>query len=243
MESTEHVAAPEMLLGTGALEKLKGKRCLASWSGGKDSCLALYRAVRHGAQVETLVNMQIESGERSRSHGLRSAVIAAQADAMGMKLRTAAATWEDYEEAFVRMLQEASAEGLEAAIFGDIEGQAHLEWERMVCSRADLLPVLPVWQADRAALVAEFLEAGFETRLVMVRAEALSPDYLGRKLSLELAEEFEPQGVDACGENGEFHTVVTDGPLFKHPLTLRPGEQVLRDGCWFLDFELSEISE
>ena len=89
-------------------------------------------------------------------------------------------------------------------------------------------------------LVREFIEAGFRSRIVALRAASLSPDYLGRPFTLELAREFEAGGIDACGENGEFHTVVTDGPLFRHAIEILPGQRVLKEGYWFLDFDVRE---
>lgn len=228
------------MLGTAQLAKLKGKRCFVSWSGGKDGCLAMHRAVQAGARIEVVVNMMVESGDRSRSHGLRSAIIEAQARSMGLRLESVATSWEAYEKNFIGILQRIREQGIEAGIFGDIDLQAHLDWERMVCDLVGITPALPLWQGERKMLVREFLDAGFETRLVAVRADFLSPDYLGQAFSLDLAETFEKRGVDACGENGEFHTVVTDGPCFRQSLEIVPGERVLKDGYWFLDFEMKD---
>jgi uncharacterized protein (TIGR00290 family) len=225
------------LLGRDALVHIAGKRCMVSWSGGKDSCLAMYRAIRTGARLEVLVNMKVENGERSRSHGLRSGLIEAQAEAMGLTLQGVATSWENYEEQFSGILRRLKDQGIEVGIFGDIDLQAHLDWERMVCERVDMIPALPLWRGERMELVREFLDAGFETRIVALRAELLSPDYLGRVLTLDLAEEFAARGIDACGENGEFHTVVTNGPLFHKPIAILPGERVFKQGCWFLDFD------
>jgi uncharacterized protein (TIGR00290 family) len=229
---------PKRFLGGDELASLAGKRCVVSWSGGKDSCLAMHRVARAGGRVEVLVNMRVEGGERSRSHGLRSGVIEAQARAMGLRLEGAATSWEDYETNFVRILQDLADEGIEAAVFGDIDLQAHLEWEEMVCGQAGIIPVLPLWQGGRMELVREFIDAGYETRIVALRAECLSPDYLGRRFTDELAREFQAGGIDACGENGEFHTVVTGGPVFHRPIEILPGERVLKEGYWFLDFEV-----
>ena len=228
----------ESLLGPGKLHSVSGMRCAVSWSGGKDSCLAMYRAVQSGAHVETIINMKVEGGERSRSHGIRSGVVEAQARALGVRLESAETSWGDYEEKFTNILGSLASDGVEAVIFGDIDLQDHLDWETMVCARAGLTPVLPIWLGGRMDLVREFLDAGFETRVIALKNDLLSPHYLGRILSLDLAAEFERQGIDACGENGEFHTVVTDGPLFHQSIDLVPGEHVLRDGHWFLDYEL-----
>ena len=231
------------LLGRESLRSLVGKRCAVSWSGGKDSCLAACRAVKAGARVEVLINMRVEGGERSRSHGLRRGVIEAQAETMGRQLIGVGTSWKDYETNFVTVLRRLAAEGIEAVIFGDIDLQAHLEWEEMVCFQAGLIPVLPVWQGGRMELVHEFTGAGFETRIVALKAALLSADYLGHRFTYDLAAEFERQGIDACGENGEFHTVVTGGPLFRRPIELVPGERVLRDGYWFLDFAVRTVKE
>jgi diphthine-ammonia ligase len=225
-----------VLVGAEGIASLRGLRCLCSWSGGKDSCLALHRAQQAGARVEWLVSMLIEGGERSRSHGLRADLIRAQAQSLGLRLTTVAASWANYEARFIGALSELATEGIEAGIFGDIDGQEHLEWEHKVCAAAGLTAALPLWQGERLSLVEEFVAAGFSTRIVMVRDGVLPPDYLGRTLDLELAAELQGLGVDASGENGEFHTVVVDGPCFRRPLAIEPGERVLRDGCWFLDF-------
>ncbi|WP_108652802.1 Dph6-related ATP pyrophosphatase [Dongshaea marina] len=214
--------------------------CVVSWSGGKDSCLAMYRAIQSGAKIRMLLNMKIEDGERSRSHGLRSSVIEAQAKAMGVPLMGAATSWSDYENCFVAALSRLREQGITHGIFGDIDLIEHLEWEQMVCKKADMLPYLPLWQQDRLPLVREFVDAGFEARIVAVRADKLDKKYLGQLLTHQLLEEFAALGIDPCGENGEYHSVVTNGPLFEWPLELTVGEQVLRDGLWFQDFELED---
>jgi uncharacterized protein (TIGR00290 family) len=231
---------PSPLLGLDGVAGLSGKRCFCSWSGGKDSCLALHRAMRAGANVECLVNMLVEDGDRSRSHGLRTGVVQAQANSMGLGLAGAATSWDEYEANFVRVLRDLKEEGVEAGVFGDIDLQEHLDWERKVCDAVGMVAALPLWQGDRLALIREFVAAGFETRIVALREDALPPELLGSVLDLELAEEFERRGVDPCGENGEFHTVVTDGPCFRRPVAIMPGERVRRDGHWLLDFELRD---
>jgi uncharacterized protein (TIGR00290 family) len=182
--------------------------------------------------------MLVENGERSRSHGLRSEVIQQQARALGLRREGTATSWRNYEEDFCAILRKLKHEGIEAAIFGDIDLQDHLDWERKVCERTDLIPVLPLWHEDRMPLIEEFIEAGFVARIVAVKADVLGPEYLGRVLSLELVHQFEKLGLDACGEKGEFHTVVTEGPIFHHPLTITFGDRLLKDGYWFLDLEV-----
>ena len=206
-----------------------------SWSGGKDSCLALWRTLRAGAKLDCLLTMFTEDGERSRSHGLSRAVLEAQAAAIGVPLLSRSAAWEGYEAAMVDLLCEAASRGVTAAVFGDIDIPRHRAWEEDVCQQAGLTAVLPLWQQDRLAILDEWWSAGFEARIVVARDGVVERRYLSRVLDRGAAAELAATGVDACGENGEFHTVVTAGPLFREPIRIVIGEQVLKSGCWFQD--------
>lgn len=201
-----------------------GRRVLASWSGGKDSCLALWRAVRAGAHPQALLTMADERGERSRSHGLRPEVLELQAAALGLPLRVRRASWDGYEAEFIARLNEARADGCEAAVFGDIDLDAHREWEEKVCAAAGLQAWLPLWQQARAALVREFIDAGFRARIVVVNTRLAGEEWLGRELSHEWVDRMLAEGMDPCAEAGEFHTLAMDGPLFAQPLRLRDGD-------------------
>jgi uncharacterized protein (TIGR00290 family) len=206
-----------------------------SWSGGKDSCLALWRTLGAGARLDCLLTMFTEDGERSRSHGLARSVLDAQAEAIGAPLLARAATWDDYEAAMVDLLREAAARGVTAVVFGDIDIPRHRAWEEHVCRQAGLTALLPLWQEDRRALLDEWWAAGFEARIVVVREGLVDRRYLGRVLDRGAAEELAAAGIDPCGENGEFHTLVTAGPLFRRPIRVSLGKQILRSGCWFQD--------
>ena len=214
---------------------MNGTLVCCSWSGGKDSCLALWRAAQRDARLTSLVTMLTEDGQRSRSHGLPLAVLQNQAAAIGVPLLSRAASWDDYESAFVDLLREAKGQGASAALFGDIDIPRHRQWEENVCAQSGLRSELPLWQEDRLSLLAEFWEAGFECRIVVVREGLVDRRYVGRVLDENVAAELASAGIDACGENGEFHTLVTSGPLFRHPLSFALGQQVLRSGCWFQD--------
>jgi hypothetical protein len=116
-----------------------------SWSGGKDSCLALYRAMKAGATPHFLFTMLEESGERSRSHGLPLEILRAQALSLGIPLKTRCASWSEYEAVFIAALQEMAESGVRAGVFGDIDIDSHREWEKMVCHRAGMEAYLPLW--------------------------------------------------------------------------------------------------
>ncbi len=207
-----------------------------SWSGGKDSALALHEAVLAGAEPRFLVSMLTEGGARSRSHGLPREVLAAQAEALGLPIHFGVATWDDYRAEFVRVVADAvAATGARVGVFGDINTEAHREWEESVCADAGARALLPLWRRDPGTVATDVLAAGFEAVIVAVRDGILPPDLLGRTLDHDLLTEIEAAGADPCGENGEFHTLVVDGPPFTRRLTIEPGQTVLRDGVWFLD--------
>ena len=193
---------------------------LCSFSGGKDSSLALWRAMQAGYDVRTLLVMFDESGERSRSHAIPRALIHAQANALGLDVVVREASWKTYEAVFIETLRELRASGHEVAVFGDIDLQAHRDWEEKVCALADIKPVLPLWQQDRRQLAQEVLDAGFRARVVCTDARYLSDAFCGREYDAQFIADL-PENVDACGENGEFHTFVFDGPCFNHPVAHR----------------------
>ena len=197
----------------------RAKRAVCSFSGGKDSCLALWRAQQAGdLDVRTLLVMFDESGERSRSHALPPSIVARQAESLGLELVMRGASWKTYEDVFVDALNGLREAGYEVAVFGDIDLEAHRAWEEKVCAAAGMTASLPLWQVDRAALVKEVLAAGFRSRVVCVDSRYLSDDFCGREYDDAFIRDL-PAGVDACGENGEFHTLVYDGPSFARPVS------------------------
>ena len=193
---------------------LAGRRFFCSWSGGKDAYLAYTRAVAAGGRPEALVCMLHEEGDRSRGHGLPLALVQAQADALGVRLVTGSTTWDDYEATFVGVLHELRRQGVEAAVFGDIDLEGHRVWVQGVCEIAGLSSHLPLWQEPRRRLIDELLASGVRATVVAVDAAKLDASFLGRELSAALVEDLEAAGADACGEEGEYHTMVTAAPLF-----------------------------
>jgi uncharacterized protein (TIGR00290 family) len=188
-----------------------------SWSGGKDSMLALHRALDAGHDVQALLAMFDETGERSRSHALPPHLLQAQADALGIPLVTRPATWQSYEAVFTDQLRAFAAQGIACGLFGDIDLQPHRDWEEKVCAAAGITAVLPLWQQPRRALVDELFALGYRARVVTVDARFLDASFCGREFDDRFVADL-PADVDACGENGEFHTFVFDGPRFAHPV-------------------------
>jgi uncharacterized protein (TIGR00290 family) len=194
----------------------------AAWSssGGKDSLLALWHARAQGLNVTTLLTMFDETGQRSRSHGVGLTLMQLQAQRLGMELLTPSASWKNYEAVFIAQLQQLQASGHDAVVFGDIDLQAHRDWEEKVCAQAGLKAVLPLWHRQRMELARQSLELGFKSIVVCVDHKHLVRDFAGRLYDEQFIADL-PAGVDACGENGEFHTFVYDGPMFSQPLPVR----------------------
>jgi uncharacterized protein (TIGR00290 family) len=182
--------------------------------------LALHRALDAGHRVEALLAMFDESGERSRSHALPPHLLQAQADALGVPLVMRQASWVDYEAVFTEQLKKFAAQGITHGLFGDIDLQAHRDWEEKVCLAAGLKAELPLWRQPRRALVDEFLALGYRARVVCVDARFLDAGFCGREFDAGFIADLPPE-VDACGENGEFHSFVFDGPHFAHAVPHR----------------------
>ena len=193
---------------------------VASWSGGKDSCLALWRSQKQDFNVTHLITALDETGLKTRSHGVTKELILAQGISLGMQNEFISASWQDYENEFIEKLKHLHSAGISQIIFGDIDLLAHREWEEMVCSQAQLKPLLPLWNEGRLSLVHEFLDAGFKARVVCVDGRFLDESSVGVEFDHQFIKSL-PSGVDACGENGEFHTFVYDGPNFANPVEWR----------------------
>jgi uncharacterized protein (TIGR00290 family) len=193
----------------------------AAWSssGGKDSLLALWHAKAQGIDVTTLLTMFDETGQRSRSHGVSLSLMQQQAASLGMQLVTPSASWKTYEATFVAQLKQLKESGHEAVVFGDIDLQPHRDWEEKVCAQAGLQAVLPLWQRSRLELARQSLELGFKSIVVCVDHKFLPREFAGRWYDESFIADL-PDGVDACGENGEFHTFVYDGPMFSSALAV-----------------------
>ena len=219
------------------MTSIKDQPFFCSWSGGKDSCLALYHAVKSGGIPEALFTMFREDGERSRSHGLTVDVIQQQAQALGIPLSVCNASWDEYEDHFLSAIRNFSERKIGYGVFGDIDLDPHIEWVERVCSAAAIKPYEPLWKRPRHELLEEFLYLGFTATIVVVKQEALDMSFLGRQLDRNLILEMEKVGIDASGEEGEYHTIVTGGPLFSDPIQIKSKGRIARNGYCFLDVE------
>lgn len=213
------------------------EKAFVSWSGGKETSLACYKAMQDkNLGVKYLLNIVSEDGKRSRSHGLDSSLLRAQADVMGIPIIQKRTTWEGYEGIFKEAVSGLKKEGIKTGIFGDIDLQEHRDWVERVCREIGIKPLLPLWKEDREKLLKEFIRAGFKAIVVATKADLLGKEWLDRRINEEFIKDLKRLGdVDLCGEKGEYHTFVFDGPLFKKRIEITKSEKVLRGEHWFLE--------
>jgi len=191
---------------------------VASWSGGKDSCFALWKAICQGVKVSGLLNFVNRNSTRVMSHSLDYKLIALQSQAIGLPILQRKVTWETYEAEFKSALRELKHRGITGLITGDIHLQEHKDWIDRVCNEVGVEAMLPLWGSNSPQLLNDFIEAGFKAIIVSVKTEIIGKDWLGKeidkKFAVELGQLAIKSKIDICGEAGEFHTFVYDGPLF-----------------------------
>ncbi len=214
---------------------------VCSWSGGKDAALAFHRAAQEGRQPAYLLTMMTEDGDRTRSHGLPLEVIEEQSASLGIPLKTRAVSWDNYEDGFIDALNSLAEDGLKEVVFGDVSPVENRTWEEKVCQAAGLRAQLPLWKQDPGEIMDEFFDSGFEATIVAAKADKPGKDFVGRKLDRSAVADLADKGVD-LKETGDFHTVVTEGPIFKKPVKVQKGRQIKRSGYWFQDLSLVESS-
>jgi uncharacterized protein (TIGR00290 family) len=212
------------------------------FSGGKDSMLALDRAARQGLRVTRLVTLYNAASGRVRFHGVPVPVMRAQAHALGLPTTLAATTPTTFEAVFLETLTTLRAQGIGALIFGDIHLADVRAWYEDRVRAAGLDHVEPLWGEDPLTLARESVDRGYRAVLTCLEAARTRPEWLGQPLTHTLLDAFVTAGIDPCGERGEYHTLVTDGPRFAHPLPIRLGEIVSRDGFTQIDVQPADFS-
>jgi uncharacterized protein (TIGR00290 family) len=209
-----------------------------SWSGGKDSALVLWTLRRRLLEPEALITTVTESYERVSMHGVRRQLLARQAEALRIPLVEVVippdCVNEIYEARMAQAFAAAPLAGIEAVAFGDLFLEDVRAYREQRLEAAGKRGLFPLWGQDTATLAREFIEGGFEATLVCIDPGALDADYCGRRYDDRLLAEL-PPSVDPCGENGEFHTFVSAGPIFAAPISCETGEIVERDGFVFCD--------
>ena len=214
-------------------------KVFSSWSGGKECALATYKAISQDHEVLYLLNFVTEDGQRSRSHGTKASVVALQAEAIGIPIIQVKTSWENYEENFKKAVRELRDKGIEGGVFGDMDLEEHREWVERVCSEVGIKAFLPLWGIKPEKLIEELLKLKFKATIVATR---LDENFLGKVLDRALVRQISKLGSHPCGENGEYHTFVTDGPIFRKALKITRGESKKRDNIWFWDISAKVIA-
>lgn len=189
-----------------------------SFSGGKDSILALHEMVEAGHDPVVLLVMYRQEAGRSWVHGIEANLLSAIGDALRIPLIQCDAKPETYDQDMEHALRQTQALGAEACVFGDIDTPGHREWDEARCAAVGMRAMLPLWNRERIAVVQKTLDLGYQCIIKCVLTGVLPEAWLGLPLDHTHIAQMLSQGTDACGENGEYHTVVTDGPLFHHPV-------------------------
>jgi len=216
-----------------------------SWSGGKDSCMALREVQRtSNIRIEALLTTITRDFDRISMHGVRRVLLEQQAASLGIPLHqiiiSKGASNEEYETKMGEAFAEYRNRGIETVVFGDLFLEEIRAYRERLIARQKMSSLYPVWGRDTSQLIKDFIALGFKTVIVCVDPAKLDPSFVGRVIDEELLTQL-PLHVDPCGEKGEFHTFVFDGPIFKNPVRFSFGEIVCRDSFWFCDLPTGEL--
>jgi uncharacterized protein (TIGR00290 family) len=220
------------------------RKLLLSWSSGKDSAWALHCLQQRGEyQVAGLLTTLNAAFDRVAMHSTRRALLEAQAKAADLPLYSVPLPWpcsnQHYETAMRSACEAAVAEGIEAMAFGDLVLEDVRRYREEKLQGTGLQPIFPVWGLDTRQLAQEMIASGLRARIVCVDPKKLPAEFAGRDFDADFLRDL-PEGVDPCGENGEFHSFVFAGPMFREPIPIESGEVVERDGFVFADVLLAE---
>ena len=227
-------------------------KTIFNWSGGKDSSLALYNILKDDQfEIFGLLTSINSAFRRVSMHGVREELLDEQASRLKLPLYKLQLpeqpSMDEYNGEMSKMMQGLRNKGFTHSVFGDIFLEDLKKYREEKLEKAGFKAVFPIWKRDTTELVHEFIELGFKTILVCVKAELLDESFAGRIIDKQFLNDL-PAGVDPCGENGEFHTFVFDGPIFDHPIDIEIGEKVFKEykspessgnmGFWFCDIKM-----
>ena len=209
----------------------------AAWSGGKDSCFACYKAIQEGYDVAQLMIMMCNPSE-SNFHMISAELLDAQSLSIGIPIVKKVTTASAYEKNFTETLTKMKGKGIDGIVTGDVYDVALHEagWLDRICKSVGLEPVRPLWHRDTLNIMNEFIDAGFKATVVRTKNEVLGVEWLGREVNKQFLAEL-PANVDPCGENGEFHTVVTNGPNFKNRIEILESKTTTLNGYGRLEIK------
>lgn len=221
-------------------------KVISSWSGGKDSCLACYKAMREGYQVEYLLNFISKEYQRCCFHGIEAELLHSQANLVGIPLiqKEVSAVMEEYEREFKQAVSEVKAGVITGMVFGDVYLEEHKIWVDRVCKDLEIQPIEPLWGMPPEKVLEDFITLGFKAIVVSCKADLFGKEFIGKEVDEDFIKELRRKGICLCGENGEFHTLVVDGPIFKRRIEIIKSQAILKEGFWthwFLDIQEYKI--
>jgi uncharacterized protein (TIGR00290 family) len=220
-------------------------KAISSWSGGKDSCLACYKAIAQGYKITHLLNFISRESKRGCFHGLQGDLLKFQAKLIDIPIvqKEVSPDMEKYEDEFKAAVSEFKLKGTDAMVFGDIYLEEHKNWISRVCNDLNIASVQPLWNSSPLHLMEEFIGLGFKAIIISCKADILGSEFLGRQIDYDLIHQFKDMGICPCGEHGEFHTLVVDGPLFEKRIEILETRIEFKEGFWkywFLDIKKYE---
>ncbi len=209
------------------------RQVLFSWSGGKDSSLALHEIQKNQKyEITALITTVTADYDRVSMHGLRTSLLEEQARNLDIPLQKVLisknASNDEYESKFNEVLLKYKESGISQVVFGDLFLEEIKQYREDLLQKIDMECVFPIWKRDTTKLAYEFIDLGFKAITVCVDSEVLGEEFAGREFNEQFLNDL-PEGLDPCGENGEFHTFVYDGPIFNKNINKKLGEIVLRD--------------
>jgi diphthine-ammonia ligase len=214
-------------------------KVLASWSGGKDSCFAYYKAAKEGLDVVSLLTF-MQNKDASNFHEIKTVLLDAQANALNLPLAKRVTLPNMYEQQFKEALSAFKDKGAEGFVTGDIYEVALHEqgWLERVCKEVGLKPIRPLWQGDTTQIFKDFINTGFKATVVRTKLDILDKEWLGRELDKQFLDDIlRLPKVDPCGERGEYHTIVIDGPIFRNRINLVKTTKSFQNGYGHLDIK------
>lgn len=207
-------------------------KAFMNWSGGKDSALSLYKAQQEGLPVEALVTSVNQVLNRISMHGVRSELLQQQSAALGLPLHTIAVPempgMQAYEAAVKAVHQKLTEDGFTHGVFGDIFLEDLRQYREALLHADGLQCLFPIWKLHSNDVIEQFLSLGFKAVVVCVNSQKLDRSFCGREMDASFFSDL-PAGVDLCGENGEYHSFVYDGPNFSAPVSFTRGEMVFKE--------------
>ena len=227
-----------------------------SWSGGKDCCLATYRAKQSGHKIQCLASVITEDSGRLWPHMLKPETIDVQAEALDIPVLRWPAKIDRYNDDYIGMLKHLKAKGIENGVFGDVsvgnaKANEHLNWVNSVCQPIGITPLMPLWGQSREEILLDIINSGFEVIIIAAAADNMGPEFLGRKLDHALLTELKERYRNSySGDAGYYHTFVVNGPIFKKRLDIVKSKPILvktevkgHHDIWYLDIIESRLAD